>query len=449
VQFSFRWSFTFFVKKKLEEIIKELLNLQITTGNDMAEAELKAIKEELRVLKETLSKSGIEIPGETKAISFPQPKTIDEFKSYVDKDIKNMPCFTGEGYPTLNEWIRDVDPLVENLYRLMAKSPDLHYYMREIRRKITGQAGMTLANYGIPLDWKSIKKSLIENFSDKRSLTILEMEALSMRQNSEPLEAYYSKSNELLTKTVEALKLSAEIDENSVASHLKQAQNRVLTCFVNGLNQRYEATCRAMRPKTLAEAYNMCLEIRNAARIKNMTATSGQYKNAEQKKKQNYIGNAFPKRTSIEKWEPVSVRFQNFEEAQNFKLKPFEQPMSTQTPALFQGHQTSAASEVNRKKQSVYSRQNPVQPPRPPKPNFQKVEPMDVDPSIQTKNIDYQNFQSKRPPSKVNGNIPKYQKLYYLEEQPIDENQTEEDEDETFVDAEEGDLDELEVNFLG
>jgi hypothetical protein len=54
--------------------------------------------------------------------------------------------------------------------------------MREIRRKITGQAGMTLANYGVMLGWKSIKKSLIENFSDKRSLTILEIPSINVSQ---------------------------------------------------------------------------------------------------------------------------------------------------------------------------------------------------------------------------------------------------------------------------
>jgi flagellar biosynthesis protein FliP len=50
-------------------------------------------------------------------------------------------------------------------------------------------------------------------------------------------------------------------------SHMKQARDRILSCFVNGLYANYELSCRAMKLKNLSEAFNICIELRNAFKI--------------------------------------------------------------------------------------------------------------------------------------------------------------------------------------
>jgi hypothetical protein len=52
------------------------------------------------------------------------------------------------------------------------------------------------------LKWSAIKQALVDHFSDKRSLSVLEIEALTLRQGRNTLEHFHNEANELLTKTV-------------------------------------------------------------------------------------------------------------------------------------------------------------------------------------------------------------------------------------------------------
>ncbi len=98
----------------------------------------------------------------------------------------------------------------------------------------------------------------------------MEIEALTLRQGKNSLEYYNNQANELLTKTIDAIKLSPNIEQSSAQSHMKLARDRILVCFINGLNPAAEQACRSMQPKTLSEAFNICNELRNAGKLKAM-----------------------------------------------------------------------------------------------------------------------------------------------------------------------------------
>jgi hypothetical protein len=235
-----------------------------------------ALQTQLNRINLTLRQNNINPEETVQIFQYAQPETVEQLNQFLSKDVKNLPAFSGEGQPPLNEWLLDVSPIMANLNRLLVDSPDYHYYLREIRRKIIGKAGNALTNYGVPLHWPSMLEALKRQFSDKRSLTILEMQATTLRQGKDTMEVYFNRTNKLLTKIVEAIKLSPEIGPEHSFSHMKQARTKVLAYFVNGLHERYESSCRAMKPKNLDEAFNMCLEIRNSLHMKQLMRASEQ-----------------------------------------------------------------------------------------------------------------------------------------------------------------------------
>jgi hypothetical protein len=245
------------------------LVLRLVISRDMDN--LQEITQQLAEIRATLAQNSIRpIVEDEEAVVYQQPATAEEFAIHVKSDVKNLPVFTGEGHPSLNDWLTDVAPLIENMDRLIPNTYDYHYFLREIKRKIQGPAGTMLSNYGVQLKWSSIKRALVNHFSDKRSLSVLEIQALTLRQGKNTLEFFYKQANELLTKTIEAIRLSPDIEEQSTHSHMKIARKRILSCFVNGLDPLMEAHCRAMKPRGLDEAFNLCIELRNANKLKKM-----------------------------------------------------------------------------------------------------------------------------------------------------------------------------------
>jgi hypothetical protein len=261
----------------LEELIVQLNAVHLQSPNPNMEqlsAQLNALKLQMDQMQQTLAQNEIKPIQDTGPVAYLQPTTVAQLKEHLDTDIKNLPHFTGCGCPSLNEWLTDIDPLMKNLERLIKDTSDYHYYLREVRRKISGEAGAMLTNYGIPLKWENIKDALKNHFGDKRSLTILEREAVALKQDRETLETYYDRANLLLTNTIDAIKLSIEIGEEAVPSHMNLARKRILTCFINGLDGKYEFSCRAMRPKTLNEAFKICVELRNVSQMKVMASNA-------------------------------------------------------------------------------------------------------------------------------------------------------------------------------
>jgi len=365
---------------------------------DNINRQLQALQIQLNQINLTLRQNSI-VPEETvRVYEYRQPNTIEELREFLPRDVKNLPIFTGGGHPSLNEWIQDVSPIMANLNRLMADSPDYHYYLKEIRRKIQGEAGSSLTNNGVPLHWPSMLTALKRKFADKRSLTLLEMQATTLKQGKDNLEVYFEKTNKLLTKMIEAIRLSPDIEEAHSYSHMKQARLKILAYFINGLHERYETTCRAMKPKSLDEAFSMCREIRSSLQMKTLTHVSDEPTSSKNWKnqKKNFHSNGTERITQ----DFLEVRGNN-------------QKIVKSTHENF--------SQKNTPKEP---------PPVPQKPNkFQKnqVEPMDVDQSIQSKKVNYQNFQNKN--------------VYYVEQTKQDEENSE-----TFFDAQSDE--ELEINFL-
>ncbi len=234
------------------------------------EEQMAAIVAELQNIRLILNQNRIGPVEVEEEIIFQQPQSAEQFILFAKTDIKNLPVFTGEGFPSLNDWLTDVAPIIENMDRLIPQRFEYHCFLKDIKRKIQGPAGAVLSNHGIALNWKSIKKTLVNHFADKRSVSVLEIEALTLRQGKNSLEFYFNQANSLLTKTIEAIRLSPEVEEGAIHSLMRLARDRILTCFINGLNPAWEQPCRAMKPKSLSEAYNICNEMRNANKLKTM-----------------------------------------------------------------------------------------------------------------------------------------------------------------------------------
>jgi hypothetical protein len=409
------------------------------------EEDILALTQELTKIKLILADNKLARTESDEEAVYQQPRNVAEFKEHIQTDIKNLPVFTGEGYPSLNEWLQDVAPLIQNLDRLLAGTYDYQYYLREIRRKIQGTAGATLANYGVILKWSSIKKTLVEHFSDKRSLCVLEIEALTLQQGKNSLEFFYKQANELLTKTVDAIRLATDIEEEAMQSHMKQARDRILSCFVNGLHANYELPCRAMKPKNLSEAFNICNELRNASRLKSMLEPQKFQKNDYNGQKKNYSSKPFKaddgNKNVFFPSQPGPILREAMQANAGFRTNFRQYP--EQPPPIPQRRQNSTWTNP-----PVFQNQLPTSSFGMPKPKSAQV-PMEVDPSIRSNRVNYGNFPEKRPNSQSFHPQPdKLQRIFQIlqeEEQAGGTEPLQAEEETSDVEEEHPDF---EINFL-
>ncbi len=113
--------------------------------------QINAVITELQNIRAILNQNGIGPVVAEAEVVYQQPGSVDEFIQFAKTDIKNLPIFTGEGFPSLNSWLLDVEPIIETMNRLIPMRYEYHYFLREIKRKIQGNAGKMLENYEITL----------------------------------------------------------------------------------------------------------------------------------------------------------------------------------------------------------------------------------------------------------------------------------------------------------
>lgn len=244
-----------------------------------------------------------------------------------------------------------------------------------------------------------------------------------MSQRNNTVDEFYAKINHQLSLIINKIKsdnYSAETVEALISSH----RNRALDVFIRGINGDISKMLAIQKPATLPEAYTSCLEFQNM-----------NYRNTSIHPRNNRHNNVGAPTNQVRS--PMN---------RNGFGTPYRNLSSAEQVRIYNG-------PIPVRRDQQYTQNDP--PPRPtqPKPAI----PMEVDPSIRTRQVNYMNRPEKSPPNSgtYSSNIPrKQQRLFNVEtveayEQPPSQEYETRDEDyEDFCDEPAPDNEQDELNFM-
>lgn len=314
-----------------------------------------------------------------------------------------------------------------NIYEPQKGTAKYFAILHTIRHKVVGEADTALESYRTPLNWKAIRKCLVLHFSDKRDISTLEYQMTVLCQGGQTLTEFYQKVYHhlsLILDKIDCLDLGSEALEVLTQTY----RDKALDTFIRGLNGNLPSLLSITNPTSLPQALNACLKLGNlGVRIQHATEKGPKPNRVPQA---NFPRQFYPQLTfgnrniqSEQRYRgPADNRYQTFQNGQqqyqttgNFPYRPPERNHFGQNQ--FIGHR----------------------PPLPPKP----AAPMDVDQSIQTRQVDYQNrpqmnstsnnrqFNFKRQNS---GNVhqpQKQQRMFNIEANVREDNESDDYEDST------------------
>lgn len=305
--------------------------------------------------------------------------------------IRDLPSFCGEQVK-LHAFIRSIDNLMP-LIDSVQGTPMFNIWQQSIRAKIVGEADNILELYGTSLDWGEIKQNLITHYSDRRDEVSLTRDLYKLYQVG-TVEEYYGKISHIVSLLINLLNLS---EENVAVKAAKSTlyQQMGLKVFLSGLRDPLGPIIRAQSPSTLKDALRLCLEETNY----------NLFKSARQPHQQPQ---AQPRNSS-------SIPQQRY-------FQPNPQPSSSWREAP-----NTLPSNYQRYPQ-VPQQRPPLPPPRihpnpRPNANLGRPEPMEIDPSIRSRQINYMN----RPPQARSTNGPHYHIEYENQSQEFDQSNNQDD----------------------
>lgn len=325
--------------------------------------------------------------------------------------VRSLREFSGKP-GEFNSWRKSVDRVL-NLYDSVRNTGRYYAILHTIRTKIVGDADTALESYRTPLDWPRIKKCLAMHYSDKRDIGTLEYQMMVLCQGNRTITEFYQSVYQHLSLLLDKVSC-LELEENSLHAMTNTYREKALDTFVRGLNGDLPKLLSVREPTSLPQALHICLKLDNMNFRRNY-AHGQSVKNNVQRDRTGapnftngrfypelaYVGGTPPIRP------PIPPRYNivsNYNRNQNFQ--PNFNPNYNRGPNY--GHNPNFQSNVNPTYGHNPNYNHNLNSPGNFRPNsgFQnnphgnRVEPMDVDKSIQTRQVDYMNRPSNNPPLK-------------------------------------------------
>lgn len=314
--------------------------------------------------------------------------------------VKTIRDFSGDP-SEFSSWKKGVDRILE-AYSAYQGTPKYYGILHTIRNKIVGHADMALESYNTPLNWLAISKCLTLHYADKRDINTLEYQMTMLIQGAnQSVEEFHQtvyKHLSLILNKIGCMGLGREAE----LLMTKMYRDKALDTFVRGLQGDLPRLLGIKEPVDLPSALHLCLKLENqnfrARHATNMGQTR-QFRNQTANAKPSPA----PRSTSfINRQPPIPPpRTQYYQIGQQ---PPTTLPRQNSNNFGYQLAQPAAAPRP------FQNRQLPPQlsaPPRPqaPKP-LPRPEPMDVDPSVQTRMVNYMNRPRFEPGKRPPGPIP-------------------------------------------
>lgn len=376
-------------------------NLQTMT-EQITQIVTDVLRREGRQVINSLLNPGVDINNDVdQTIDPAQAANLTEMDRVPDV-VKCLREFSGQP-GEFSSWKKSVDRIL-GAYEHLKGTPKYYGILNVIRNKITGYADIALESYNTPLNWAKISKCLMLHYADKRDLGTLEYQMTTLVQGNRSIPEFYQAVYQHLSLILN--KLSCMDISNDSLSNLTQVyRDKALDTFVRGLRGDLPKLLSIREPIDLPQALHLCLKLENVDfRV--------QYAHNQ--------GNM--RRTLLTGPPPVPPR-RNF--TQTTQTKPTPAPRRQFYPEPI--NEPLRFSNFNPPTHPQNSTQISNQPPpRPMQKPLPKPEPMEVDQSIRTRSVNYQNrqafnqFDRKRIPNtnSQQAHVPqKYQRIFNTEEQ--------------------------------
>lgn len=318
------------------------------------------------------------------------------------KDISRLPdCVkelqTFDGNPVqYTSWVHSVENILRD-YEIVKAKPLYRAILQSIRQKVRGRADAALISYNIfGEDWPPIKKCLSLHYADKRDIRTLEHQLGQLSQKNLSLDEFYASINHQFSLIINKIKTEDYSDETMNAL-IESHRSRALDIFIRGLNGDLPRMLTIQKPQTLPEAYASCLEIQNL-NYRNIPIHRRDFNNTIVAP----INQMFPPKP--EQFRPRTNQLTTQHRNQAYNIQ----------------HQNQYQKDTQRQHQWTPQIQPPPLPTQP-----KPAVPMEIDRSIQSKQINYMNrpgpsMENKRPPD--SHNYPrKQQRLYNMLSQEEDD----------------------------
>ena len=326
---------------------------------------------------------------------------LDELDKVPDI-VRSLREFSGKP-GEFNSWRKSVEWVLK-LYDSVKGTGRYYAILHTIRTKIVGDADTALESYRTPLDWPRIRKCLAMHYSDKRDIGTLEYQMMVLCQGNRSITEFYQAVYQHLSLLLDKVS-SLDLEENSLQAMTNTYREKALDTFVRGLNGDLPKLLCVREPTSLPQALHICLKLDNMTFRRNY-AHGQSIRNTVQKDKIGaatftngrvfypelaYVGTP-PTRPPIP---PRYNPFPNFNRNPNLHSNFY--PTYSRNPNLGHNPNFQSNSNPNFNRNITYNHNR----------NFpgnsglnskiqnnhqsQRVEPMDVDKSIQNRRVDYIN----------------------------------------------------------
>lgn len=326
--------------------------------------------------------------------------------------ISDISTFEGDPDELVN-WVTDVDDLIRMFKPNVNSTADQknQFYMlcKAIRRKIKGEANRCLVNYNVRYNWYSIKKTLLTYYGEKRDISTLDYQLTNCTQKHRPMEIFYDEINHILSLIVNQIRTDPRFAHPEASKILVEIYNeKALEAFLRGLDGELGRFCKNWKPDSLASAFAYCISFQNTEYRRSMIRPNVIPRNLfsppiPPRQRNNYLQNTLRPfnyqrnnfRDNNQRHFPQHHNNQNFN--QNRPPTPFRQQFNNNNHFRnnfnnnnpFRNHVNNNANNNNNR--------------------YDTPEPMDVDRSIQSRQVNYGN----RPNSSNYNRPSKRPRVFY------------------------------------
>lgn len=359
----------------MEELINSIRQLD---GALNAQIELtKRIDYRLTLLEQ--KNQGLVIENKNLGIPTTEQDLVDIGK--LPDRVKELQVFDGNPVQYLS-WIHNVETILED-YKIIRDKPLYRSILQSIRGRIRGSADAALISYNIfDEDWNAIKKCLSLHYADKRDIRTLEHQLNLLSQKNQTIDEFYANVNHQFSLIINKIK-TEDYSQETVQVLVETYRNRALDVFIRGINGDISRMLMIQKPNTLPEAYTSCLEMQNM----------------------NYRSLTIHKKDVKP---PIPVPINQFSNKPPINQNP---PRNVYLPV----QQRNLAYNIQHQR---HIQNQPRFYPNPPRPSYPKPPiPMEVDRSIQTKQVNYMNRPNNYNHNNYNNNPNKnYSNKYHNEQ---------------------------------
>lgn len=305
-------------------------------------------------------------PVETISRPLQRPQTVDDLKdiSRLPDSVKELRVFDGNPTQYIS-WVHSVESILKD-FDIVREKPIYRAIVQSIRQKVVGAADTALVSYNVfDSSWDEIKKVLSLHYADKRDIQTLEHQLNQLSQGSSPVEEFYATVNHQLSLIVNKLKTESYGAE-TVKALVETYRNRSLDIFIRGLKPDLSRMIIIQKPKTLPEAYSACLELQNLTMRNNIL-----YAKTSSWKTNSIPADMVNRPSPSRPPKPMAMRSSN-KWQRDFRPRNFNYDRNL-------SHERANGHGSNSR---------PALPPRYP---VTKYEPMDVDRTVQSRQVNYMN----------------------------------------------------------